>query len=218
MKYTTKTSTLRRTSMLAAGSLLLSAPGALADNPKTAPDDSWVSVSGEVTDVHPQSFVLDYDKGKITVEFDDWDNDADAYKLVKGDNVTVTGKIDDDLFEMRTLEGSSVYVESINTYFYASAADEESSYISVITPIDGAITSLQGTVTSIPKDDEFIIVSGTKTIRVETEEMDYNPLDDEGYQKIEVGDRVSIIGEFDKDFFEGTELVADSVMTLSNNG
>lgn len=198
-------------------SLLLSAPTALAADPQIAAEDTWVSVSGEVTDVTPSTFDLKYDSGMITVEFDDWDADADAYKLVTGDKVTVTGKIDDGLFEERTIEGSSVYVDSINTYYYASAADEEA-FVSVTTPIDGVHTVLQGNVTSITEDDEFRMMVGSTLITVETEEMSYNPLDDEGYQKIEVGDRVSVSGEFDEDFFEGLDLVASTIITLSNNG
>lgn len=217
MKMTKTIQLTRISSILAAGSLLVAAPSALAEDPATVPDDNWLSVSGKVMKVTPDTFELDHANGIVTVEFDDWDNDADAYKLVEGDEVTVTGKIDHDLFETRKIEASTVYVDSINTYFYASAADEEDAFISVITPVDGAHATLQGTVTSIPKADEFIINVGTIGLRVETDEMAYNPLDDEGYQKIEVGDRVSVSGEFDNDFFEGYELVADSIITLSNN-
>jgi hypothetical protein len=44
--------------------------------------------------------------------------------------------------------------------------------------------------------------------------MPYNPLDDEGYQKVDVGDRVSVTGTMDYDLFEGRELVADSLVIL----
>jgi len=207
---------IKNASLLTAATVLLGSSQSLADDPATAPNNSWVSVSGEVTSVTPSTFMLDYDSGKITVEFDDWDSDADAYKLVKGDKVTVTGKIDDDLFEKRTIEGSTVYVDSISTYFYASAVDEEDSFITIVAPVDGASTTLQGTVTEV-SEEEFQMIAGTTILTVEVEEMPYNPLDDKGYQKIEVGDRVSVSGKFDDDFLEGMELVADSVLTLSDN-
>ncbi len=41
---------------------------------------------------------------------DDWDDDADAYALLEGDEVTVSGRIDDNLYEIRTIEASRVYV------------------------------------------------------------------------------------------------------------
>jgi uncharacterized protein YdeI (BOF family) len=210
--------------IFATTSLLLAGPAALAAEPETAPEDTWVSVSGKVTEVNPQAFELDHDSGKITVEFDDWDSDADAYKLVVGDKVTVTGKIDTGLYEDRTIEGSSVYVDSVNTYYYASAADEEGDWENwnsfvTITPIEGASTVLQGVVTAVmPDEDKFEISSGVMLLTVETEEMSYDPLDDEGYQQIEVGDRVSVSGEFNDEFFDGKVLEADTIITLSDNG
>ncbi|MDX1680078.1 MAG: hypothetical protein R3242_05030, partial [Akkermansiaceae bacterium] len=94
-------------------------------DPYDKPDRSWLSISGEVTSVTPDTFLLDYGDGAITVEMDDFDNDADAYKLVVGDEVTVYGRVDDDLFETTSIEASSVWVSGINTYFYANSADEE---------------------------------------------------------------------------------------------
>ena len=72
-------------------------------SPYTQPDDSWISLS-------------------VTVEMDDGDRDADAYKLLPGDKVNVVGKIDDNLFELISIEASSVYVEKLGTTFYASPA------------------------------------------------------------------------------------------------
>jgi uncharacterized protein YdeI (BOF family) len=103
---------------LSTGALL--AFPAMAEDPYAKPDDTWISISGTVDTVRPDSFTLDYGKGVITVEMDDGDRDADAYKLLKGDKATVNGKIDDDLFETRSIEAGSVYVESLDTYFYAS--------------------------------------------------------------------------------------------------
>ncbi|WP_201244215.1 hypothetical protein [Halochromatium salexigens] len=184
-----------------------------------APDDSWISVSGTVESVTHDAFVLDYGEGVMTVEMDDGDRDADGYRLVRGDNVTVNGRIDDDLFEARTLEASSVYVENIDTYFYASAFDDEAIndvIVTVQTPVVISATTVQGTVTEVGSE-EFVVDTGLSKVRVEVDELAYNPLDDEGYQKIEVGNRVSVTGQIDDDLFEGRELVADSVITLSSS-
>ncbi|MDZ7752979.1 MAG: hypothetical protein U5S82_15310 [Gammaproteobacteria bacterium] len=189
--------------------------------PYEKPEDTWISISGTVDAVSSDTFTLDYGQGNITVEMDDGDRDADAYKLIKGDKVRVSGMIDDDLFETRTLEAASVYVENLDTYFYASAMDEEDAVITVTTPITITTpvviseTVIRGVVTET-SDEEFVIDTGLREVRVEVEEMAYNPLDDEGYQKIEVGDRVSVTGDMDDDFLEGRELVADSVITLSD--
>ena len=197
--------------VLAVG-LLVAVPAAADENPYLQPDDTWISLSGTVEAVTADSFTLDYGEGIVTVEFDDGDRDADAYKLVAGDKVTVSGLIDDDFFETTT---SSVYVENLGTYFYASAVDEGDPIVTVTTPIIVSGYTVQGTVTEV-RDEEFVLNTGLRSLTVEVEEMPYNPLDDEGYQKIEVGDRVSVSGTLDDDLFEGRELVADSVVTLSD--
>lgn len=198
---------------------LFSALPAMAQDPYQKPDDSWISISGTVQDVGADIFVLDYGDGLITVEMDDGDRDADGYKLVEGDKVTVNGIVDDDLYETATIEASSVYVESIGTYFFASPLDEEDvtldTFVTITAPIETSSTVVQGTVTRVD-DDEFTLDAGPRELRVEVDDMPYNPLDDKGYQKIEKGDRVSVYGRMDDDLFEGRELEADSVVTLSD--
>ena len=194
--------------------LLLTTPALAQEDPYDAPDDTWISLSGTVESVRPDAFVLDYGEGVITVEMDDWDMDADGYKVVEGDRVTVNGMVDDDFFETTTIEASSVYVEGLNTYFYASSADEEDTFVTLMTPPAMSTVVVQGTVTDVD-DEEFTINTGLREIRVETDAMYYDPLDDEGFQQIDMGDRVSVTGTIDDDFLEGRELVASSITTLS---
>lgn len=190
--------------------------GAEEKSPYRQPNGTWISISGTVKGVTPNTFTLDYGKGVVTVEMDDGDRDADAYKLLEGDKVTVNGRIDDDLFETTTIEASSVYVEKLGTYFYASPVDEEDMFFyTVTTPVVVAETIVRGTVTEV-NAQEFVIDTGLRKLRVEVENMPYNPLDDEGYQKIRVGDYVKVTGKMDHDFFEGRELVADTVVKLAS--
>lgn len=86
-----------KTCSLVAAASLLALP-ALAADPYAKPDDTWISLSGTVQGVVADAFTLDYGEGMITVEMDDGDRDADGYKLVDGDKVTVTGVIDDDFY------------------------------------------------------------------------------------------------------------------------
>ena len=206
--------TMRITQLLIVLFALLIAMPAEAQDPYTAADDTWISLSGTVESVAPDAFMLDYGEGVVTVEMDDWDADADAYKVSMGDRVTVNGMVDDDLFETTTIEASSVYVDNLNTYFYASAADEEDTFVNVTSPPVVSATVVQGIVTEV-NDEEFTIDTGLREILVETDEMYYDPLDDEGFKQIDIGDRVSVTGNIDDDFFEGRELVASSITTLS---
>jgi uncharacterized protein YdeI (BOF family) len=189
---------------------------AAAPSPYTQPDDSYISIDGTVAEVSRDSFQLDYGQGEITVEFDDGDRDADAYKLVEGDRVNVAGVIDDDFYELTTIEASSVYVESLGTYFYASSLDEETPVIAVNTPLLMSSMTVQGTV-SETDSDSFSLDIGAQKLKIETEDMRYDPLDDEGYQKISKGDIVSVTGTMVNELFDGRVMEADSVTTLFNN-
>lgn len=195
------------------------ATSAAADeaDPYSMADNTWITLSGEVESVDRDSFMLDYGDGYILVEMDDGDRDADAYKLLKGDKVTVSGRIDDDFFEVTKIEAGSVYVENIGTTFFASSVDEETSeqlVAAISVPVVVSETVVQGTVTEVGRN-EFTVDAGMKNLRVDVSDMPFDPLDEEGYLKIDVGDRVRVTGEIDNQVFEGRELVADTVIVLN---
>ena len=196
---------------------------AQAQSPYLQPDDTWISLSGTVESVQHDSFLLDYGRGSVTVEMDDGDRDADAYKLLEGDNVVVSGLIDDDFFEMTTIEASSVYVESINTHFYASAVDEESTAIvdpivSVVGPVTAGNAVLQGTITAVePLEEEIIVNTGDRLMIVEVDDLSYDPLDNEGYLQLDVGDEISVNGTMTDAMFEDHLFEAEYIVTLNNS-
>lgn len=191
--------------------------GAENESPYLAPDGSWITLSGKVTSTTADTFMLDYGKGLVTVEMDDWDWFEESGEVLPGDNVTVYGEVDDDTFEGAKLEASSVYVESLGTYFYASAADEESfNDLDVAPTIDVGQMIVTGTVKSVT-GSEFTIDSGVQEMTVDTALMPYDPMDDEGFQQIEVGDLVSVTGDVEDDTFETSEILADTVVTLEDD-
>lgn len=219
-------SRLLATSLMTLSAILLWSTAGMAqnENPYAQADDTWISLDGTVDSVSEDSFVLNYGAGTISVEMDDDDRDSTEYRFDKGMKVRVTGVIDDDFFETTSIDASSVYIEELGTYFFADADTDDYDWsnwwymdTNVVAP---AAATIRGTVTSVdPDDDEFVISTGTNQLRVETEEMSYNPLDNDGYQRIGVGDRVSVSGEMDEDFFEiegHVELVANSVVVLSD--
>ena len=190
-------------------------PACAQEEPYAQPDDSWISISGTVETVSPDEFTLDYGDGIITVEMDDGDRDADAAVLEMGDEVTVSGLIDDDFMELATIEASSIYVEELGTTFYASAVDEEDAFVTVSPVVVVGDMVVQGVVTSVT-DEAFTLDNGPREITVTVEEMGYDPLDDEGYQKVETGDLLSVSGHIDADLFEGGEMVAETILELSS--
>lgn len=199
-----------------AGASLLACGPALAQNPYQQPDRSWITVSGTVQEVRLHAFTLDYGKGAIIVEMDDEDRQAQTYPLQPGDQVTVQGRIDDDLFETTTIEAESVFVEKLGATFFASARDEETYFWPSILPAIPPGITLTGTVSRVGRED-FTLNTDQHSVRVSTENMAYNPLDDEGWQRIEVGDFVTVQGTFDDDLFERREFEAQIINKLVVN-
>ncbi|MGE0745078.1 MAG: NirD/YgiW/YdeI family stress tolerance protein [Rhodospirillales bacterium] len=177
-----------------------------------AADRDWISVTGQVKSTSGNRFTLDYGAGDITVEMDEhaW-YERNRSNFLPGDRVTVTGRIDGDLYQKRTIEASSVYLDKLNAYYYADPADEEGGFYSY--PVaryaeDDEWLGITGTVLS-RTDDGFTLASGPQTLSVDTGDVD-RTLD------VDVGDRVSVYGEMDDaDLFESREILATSVVTLS---
>lgn len=192
-------------------------------SPYLQPDDTWISISGTVESVQEDSFLLDYGRASVTVEMDDGDRDADAYSLLEGDKVVVNGLVDDDFFEMTKIEASSVYVESISSYFYASAMDEESAtffdpIVTVVGPITDGDVTIQGTITAVePLEEEFILNTDDRLMIVEVDDLGYDALDNEGYLQLDVGDKVTVSGSMTEEMFEDHLMEADYVVTLNNS-
>ena len=58
--------------------------------------------------------------------------------------------------------------------------------------------------------------TGLRSVTVDASNLPTNPLDDEGYQRIQVGDRVRVFGSMDYDFFTGRTFNADLVTTVKS--
>ena len=187
-------------------------------------DGDWITLSGNVVSASADNFVLDYGKGLITVEMDDWDWYKEGWQILNGDNVVVRGRIDADLFEKHTIEASSVFVKGLFTYFYASPADEEIdsydintyTHVSPLYAGDGHWMNVTGKVTSI-NGREFTLDMKNGNIQVDTINMSYNPLDNFGFHQVKRGDRISVIGRMDLDLLEKREIMATSIITLKKD-
>lgn len=178
-----------------------------------------ISVSGLVTAAAPDYFRIDTGKKTITVEMDDWDWYAEGTQLHKGDSVIVYGKIDNDLLQRRTIEADSVYVKNLNTYFYASDADEEDAGFPRFTlnalqnVNDGTHIEVYGRVAS-KSGRRFTLNTGKYLLTVDTSKMGYNPLDDRGYQQIKVSDRVYVYGTVDETLYDRKLITANTVVSF----
>lgn len=198
------------------------AGSALADvNPYAKPNQADITLSGEVITQVGDELTVDYGDGVITVEMDDWDWHNEAAWIQPGETITVTGEIDDDLYQLKTIEAETVYVIDRSTYYYASDTDEEdaaywtyATYDPATAP-EGTWFGLSGTVNEID-GSEFVLNTGYNMVRVETAYLDYNPLDEEGFQQVETGDRIYVSGTLDDNFFNKNEIDANSIITLKD--
>lgn len=201
---------------LAAPAMAQTSPDSDANATVEATDGEWLSLSGSVVSVAPDSFVLDYGAETISVEMDDYDwFEEDAVTV--GDEVVVTGRMDADFWENRKVEANSVYIESRGTMYFASAADEEGFVFPVLAldPLaNGESVSLTGEVTGVV-GDEIRLDAGLMEYRVDVGELDYDPLDSDGVQRISAGDRVYVVGSMDSsDLFDAREIDAHSLTEL----
>ena len=181
----------------------------------TTANENWITLSGTVQRTQPNGFHLDYGSGVVFVEMDDWDWYREAELIVAGDRVFVTGAVDHDLYERRAVEASSVYVQKLGRYFYASSADEEDLPLrGAAPPPDASFINVGGIVSAID-GREFTLGTGTSAIRVDTRRMANNPLDDDGPLQVDVGDRIQVWGDLALDRQDNTKLVAQGLLILT---
>lgn len=174
-----------------------------------AVDGEWISMTGSIKSQTGDSFVLDFGGGEVTVELDDpdWFNEA---ALVSGDRVTVTGTVDNDFYEKKSIEAGSVYVDRLNEYYYASAADEEGGYYAYPMAKQAGESEWLGLTGSVAGtgDRTITLDTGRTNVKVSTDNLTQAPA-------VQHGDRVIVYGEMDDaDLFEERSLVANSVVLL----
>jgi uncharacterized protein YdeI (BOF family) len=178
---------------------------------KSYEDDTSITLSGTVVEARSDEFDMLVNDDTITVEVDEQFRDGGAYSLLAGDSVTVSGRVDDDLFEGRELEADALYIEKLGASF---VLDDD--YVEKYGMVSGrdltGFIEVAGNVTSVSDDaDEFRIHTGVGDFTVEVDELDINPIDDEGLTRLRPGDWVSVLGEVDSDWLEGREIVASNV-------
>ncbi|MDT9600141.1 NirD/YgiW/YdeI family stress tolerance protein [Sphingosinicella rhizophila] len=177
-----------------------------------ATDQSWINLNGTVVSTTTDSFVLDYGSDTVTVEMDDWDWYREGQALAPGDPVVVTGKVDSDLWRAKRIEASSVYAKNLNTYFYASGADEEDLLPSTVyVPPSPSSSDTTGYVTAV-EGQEFTIGSGMTATRVDTSKITASKR-----PAVKVGDRVYVWGNLDLDPREKSEIMAEGIVILAKD-
>lgn len=178
-----------------------------------AADGDLIRLDGVVvssTPASPSSFVLDYGADNITVEVDDWGGAAEGIAVLAGDSISVTGRVDEGLFNTETIEAGAVYVRNLNTVFYANPADEEEFGLAAVPmrPVtDGA--DYTGWVTG-KSTDSFTLGAGPTMITVNTDNLGTY------YSRsgVETGDRVYVWGDLTIGSNSDSKLSAEGLLKL----
>ena len=204
-------------SLVGVSGAMIALPAA-AQNPYKQSDDTWITIRGQVASVLRNAIMLDYGHGTIAVDIDDTKGEAEAYRLLPGDKVTVFGLIDKDSFAGTTIQAASVYVDKTGKNIYATVNDPDDLYRygGMSSPTDPSITILRGFVSSID-GHEFTLNSGDRAIEIETAHMSHDPLTKE-HPQIKVGDIVRIRGHLDDNLFKGRRFAAESIDVIHKIG
>ncbi len=191
------------------------ATGAQNTPPAALPDNSYVTISGTVAEVlDADEFTVNYSGGTIKVDTNDaWPNlfRKEALEMLKpGDRVTITGKVDDNLFARKEIDASSIshqgktYSRVYSQTPYDTAYYGYWPYYGWDDKMYNDNVSISGTVSRVIDDDEFEMKYGTGTVKVDT-----SALNVDANRLLQVGDRVMVYGDMDDNWFSKRELDAD---------
>ena len=176
--------------------------------------NNGVAIEGKVKSVTPENFTLDYGNGELIVDMDDFNNYGNIASALKGDKVTVFGKTAAVYPGMTEFDADSVWVNGMNTYFYAKDATESDFLRFTVMGNKLPAQGFAGEITDVDSDQFTMKTPEGTDIDVNIEKLGYNPFDDEGFQKLKVGDRVWVAGSYDRDLLSDDEMEATHVVTM----
>lgn len=188
---------------------------ATAQDPENIPEGSYLSIHGTVVNATADSFDLRYGDDLIAVEMEHWDWYSDIYDSLDGKEVRVYGYLNEPFYKGQTIRATSIHVEDIGTYFYPSGIHDEPPAPTAFSvhDFDFAVT---GEVTAAGRD-KFTLDSGERQLTVDIRGLDDNPLDDEGFQKVVIGDRVTVFADSNPSLFLKRTVRAEAVIKLQED-
>lgn len=197
------------------------AVSAQEDPPASGAPVDLFTVSGQVVDSVRGDYVLQHDGGTVDVNFSGWPRELPGGGAIMGigDIVTVTGWMDAEFVRTGSLGAVAVYVEDRRAFFSLgeAAAAEAGMLRPLILP--GATLGrdgdgdLVGTIVTV-QEDGFVLGSGGVEVSVDTSALFYNPFDQVGAQRLEVGDVVHVRGGLGARFAEEPVMQAESVTSV----
>lgn len=184
-------------------------------------NDAYITLSGTVGTIKDEDeFELKHAGGTIMVDTNDtWPDlfaENAATLLKSGDRVTVTGRVDNNLFSTNEIEA---YQLTVNGSGYnrvytnqAYAPDNDAEYMAYYPNYGAGLEDdqnvrLAGEISSIGKDDSFMLRYGNGEIKVETDDVNFS-----NTSRLDVGDEVVVFGEVEDGWFQKKTVDADRII------
>ncbi len=185
----------------------------LGINSSYAQDANVQSLRGKIVSIKDDYFVVQTTNGqeaKILIDQNMESSNAFKYKI--GQEVSIIGE------SQSRMPGGLIVVGKTVDH---SKDDYLKRYNKIIKDskkkavwLDGHNNEITGVVKDI--DDDYFTLEGSdgSQLHINIKEMSYNPLDDEGYIKLKLGDRVRVYGRYEENFFFPDELHASWIITF----
>ncbi len=185
----------------------------LGINSSYAQDANVQSLRGKIVSIKDDYFVVQTTNGqeaKILIDQNMESSNAFKYKI--GQEVSIIGE------SQSRMPGGLIVVGKTVDH---SKDDYLKRYNKIIKDskkkavwLDGHNNEITGVVKDI--DDDYFTLEGSdgSQLHINIKEMSYNPLDDEGYIKLKLGDRVRVYGRYEENFFFPYELHASWIITF----
>lgn len=184
-------------------------------------NDAYITLSGTVGEITDgDQFKLNHSGGIIMVDTNDtWPDlfEVDADTLLKtGDRITVTGKVDNNLFAQNEIEAYQLTVDgpTYNRVYTNSnfGPENDDSYMAYYGSYGAGLSDdqevrLSGTVSKLVNNESFMLRYGNGEIRVETDDLEFTNAD-----RLSVGDEVVVYGEVDEGWFKKKAVEADRII------
>lgn len=181
------------------------------DNLANTPAGDWVMLTGDITEVRATQFHLDYERGSLIVELDDYSADVEYAGFKVGQPVMVYGRLDRTDEGVKLIEALQVYTLDTHKILSANPDDEEGAIADWRAEKHNA--TMKAKVTSIA-ENEMKVDTGLQTFTVNAAALPEPAFDDKGQIRIEVGDRVKVHGTFSDGFDKTSTLKAITIEEL----
>lgn len=199
-----------RSALIPLASLLTFAFASFANaqpSPYVLPNGKKINISGLVIEAGAKTFLLDYGKGAITVELDDYDTYEEGFNIEVGDAVIVKGRIDADGGQERTIEAESVFIPELDLRITASSTDEEDTNTKLFTHslANGEEIQLNGIVKTI--NNNIVTIQSSKGLV----EVHFGKVFKQGPMQLNVGQAIKVTGFYKNRFFLKDIIFAETV-------